>query len=67
MKDIHFNFEDLQVYQKALVFVDEVYSVTSAFPSEEKFSLTNQFRRAAVSVSLNIAEDNGASNAENIR
>jgi four helix bundle protein len=63
----HFAFEDLKVYQRALDFVDQVYKTTDKYPSEEKFSLTNQFRRAAVSISLNIAEGNGASNAENIR
>jgi four helix bundle protein len=63
----HFSFEDLKVYQRTLDFVDAVYQTTAQYPGEEKFSLTNQFRRAAVSISLNIAEGNGASNAENLR
>ena len=51
-----FNFEKLDVWHKAIEFADTVYSVTKSFPSEERFGLTNQMRRAAVSVSANIAE-----------
>ena len=51
-----FNFEKLSVWQKAIDFADLVYSSTRAFPAEERFGLTNQMRRAAVSVSSNIAE-----------
>src|SRR5215213_5747871 len=51
-----FNFEKLDVWHKAIEFADFVYSVTRAFPDDERFGLTNQMRRAAVSVSSNIAE-----------
>ncbi len=51
-----FNFEKLDVWQKAIAFADDVYRFTRAFPADERFGLTNQMRRAAVSVSLNIAE-----------
>ena len=51
-----FNFEKLDVWHKAIEFADTVYSVTNAFPSDERFGLTNQMRRAAVSISSNIAE-----------
>ena len=51
-----FNFEKLEVWQKAIEFADNVYRVTKAFPSDERFGLTNQMRRAAVSISSNIAE-----------
>jgi four helix bundle protein len=51
-----FNFEKLDVWQKAIDFADLVYSSTQAFPTDERFGLTNQMRRAAVSVSSNIAE-----------
>jgi four helix bundle protein len=51
-----FNFEKLDVWQEAIQFADLVYEVTGDFPSEERFGLTNQMRRAAVSVSSNIAE-----------
>lgn len=51
-----FNFEKLDVWQKAIDFADLVYSSTRNFPADERFGLTNQMRRAAVSLSSNIAE-----------
>ena len=51
-----FNFEKLEVWQKAIAFADLVYSFTKRFPDEERFGLTSQMRRAAVSISSNIAE-----------
>ena len=51
-----FNFEKLDVWQKAIEFADLVYSSTRNVPAEERFGLTNQMRRAAVSLSSNIAE-----------
>jgi four helix bundle protein len=51
-----FNFEKLELWQKAIDFAGTVYTVTRQFPENERFGLTNQMRRAAVSVSSNIAE-----------
>jgi four helix bundle protein len=51
-----FNFEKLETWQKAITFADVVYETTRNFPTEERFGLTNQMRRAAVSISSNIAE-----------
>jgi four helix bundle protein len=51
-----FNFEKLDVWQKAIDFADLVYNHTRNFPADERFGLTNQMRRAAVSISSNIAE-----------
>ena len=51
-----FNFEKLEVWQKAIEFAGDVYRITKAFPADERFGLTNQMRRAAVSISSNIAE-----------
>ena len=51
-----FGFERLDVWQKSIDFADLVYRVTRTFPDDERFGLTSQMRRAAVSVSSNIAE-----------
>ena len=51
-----FRFEKLDVWKKAVEYADIVYSVTRRFPAEERFGLTTQLRRSAVSVSSNIAE-----------
>lgn len=50
------SFTDLIVWQKSHSLVLEVYKLTKRFPSDEKFGLTNQLRRAAVSITSNIAE-----------
>jgi four helix bundle protein len=51
-----FNFEKLDVWQEAIQFADLVYELTGDFPGEERFGSTNQMRRAAVSISSNLAE-----------
>jgi four helix bundle protein len=56
-----FNFEKLDVWQKAIDFADLVYNKTRAFPSDGRFGLTNQLRSAAVSISSNIAEGSSRS------
>lgn len=61
MQDALFNFEKLQVYQKSLDIVDIVYQYTDRFPREEMYGITSQFRRAVVSVALNIAEGSARS------
>jgi len=53
------NFKELKVWQKAYQLCLEVYSITKNFPSEEKFGLTSQIRRASVSIPSNIAEGYG--------
>ena len=56
-----FRFEKFDVWHKAVDFANEVYSVTAAFPLDERFGLTSQMRRAAVSISSNIAEGSSRS------
>ena len=51
-----FNYEKLETWQEAITFADLIYSVTKRFPNDERFGLMNQMRRAAVSVSSNLAE-----------
>jgi len=53
------NYQDLVAWQKAMDLVADVYSVSRDFPREEVYALTNQVRRAAVSVPSNIAEGQG--------
>ena len=53
------SYRDLIVWQKARVLVRDLYSVTRHFPSDERFGLISQVRRAGVSVIANIAEGQG--------
>ncbi len=57
------NLEELQVYHKALIFTKTVRKIVKAFPKDELFGLISQFKRAADSIVLNIAE--GAGNSSN--
>src|SRR5271157_3153782 len=53
------SFKDLVVWQRAVQMTVAIYKHTSSFPASERFGLTNQLRRAAVSVASNIAEGYG--------
>ena len=52
-------YKNLHIWQKSMDLVDEVYTLTRNFPKEEIYGLTNQIRRAAVSIPSNIAEGAG--------
>jgi four helix bundle protein len=56
------SFKNLAVWQRAVELSLHVYKLTGTFPDSERFGLTNQMRRAAVSVGSNIAEGYGRSN-----
>lgn len=56
MKNDAIDFENLAVWKRSHQIVLRVYSLTRAFPPEERFGLTAQLRRAAVSIASNIAE-----------
>jgi four helix bundle protein len=56
-----FKFEKLDIWQKAMEYADLIYRLTRSFPAEERFGLTSQLRRSAVSVSSNIAEGSSRS------
>ncbi len=51
-----FSFEKLNVWIDSKELVKQIYLITKEFPSEEKFGLTNQLRRASISVASNLAE-----------
>ena len=61
------NLKELKIWIKAIDLAAEVYRVTSSFPAEEKFGLTSQSRRAAVSISSNIAEGAGRSSSKEFK
>jgi len=55
------SYRDLEVWQKAIELVESVYKLTKKFPAEERFGLTSQLQRAAISIPANIAEGYGRS------
>lgn len=50
------NYKELKVWQKSYQLCLEIYKITTGFPTDEKFGLTSQIRRAVVSIPSNIAE-----------
>lgn len=55
------SFEDLTVWQESQLFAVDIYKTTKTFPKDEIFAMTSQLRRAASSISANIAEGFGRS------
>ena len=49
-------FKELDIWKRSRLFCSQIYAITSKFPESEKFGLTNQLRRASVSIPSNIAE-----------
>jgi four helix bundle protein len=58
------HFSDLIVWQKGMDLAEQVYRLTESFPRREMFGLSNQIRRASVSVPSNIAEGQGRSSTD---
>lgn len=52
-----FSFEKLNVWQKSRELSSRIYAITKVFPEDERFGLTSQMRRCAISISSNIAEE----------
>ena len=59
MIGMEYQFEKLEVWQRGMDLTEKIYKVTRVFPSEERFGITSQLQRAAVSIPLNIAEGKG--------
>ena len=57
------NYKELKVWQQAIPLATEVYRITKDFPKEEKYGLTSQIQRSAVSIPSNIAEGAGRNGA----
>ena len=55
----NFSFEDLKVYKEARKLVKEIYQIQDTLPKAETFGLGNQIRRAAISITANLAEGSG--------
>ena len=54
-------YKNLKVWKKSIDFIEQIYKITSDFPKTEIYWLTDQIRRAAISISSNIAEGSGRS------
>lgn len=50
------SFKDLKIWQKSMILINQIYTLSKDFPANEKFGLTSQINRASVSVASNIAE-----------
>jgi four helix bundle protein len=61
------NYKELIVWQKSILCAEMVYKLTSRFPVEEKYGLTGQIRRSAVSIASNIAEGAGRNSKKEFR
>jgi len=60
-------YENLEVWKEAIDLAVTIYSVTDNFPKEETYGLTSQLRKAAVSISSNIAEGSGRKSKKDFR
>jgi four helix bundle protein len=61
------SYRDLEVWKLSIEFVKEIYLITEKFPKSETYGLTNQIRRAAVSIPSNIAEGQGRNSSKEFR
>jgi len=64
VKNVDFNFKSLQVYQRSRKLSRKVYQLTETWPKEFVYDISSQFRRAAISILLNIAEGSGRSKSD---
>lgn len=56
-----FRFEKLEIWKEAIEYADEMYNLAEKLPSDEKYNLIGQLKRASLSIPNNIAEGSGAS------
>jgi four helix bundle protein len=61
------SYQDLEVWKLSVEFVKEIFLITEKFPPREIYGLTNQIRRAAVSIPSNIAEGQGRNSSKEFR
>ncbi|MDD5195168.1 MAG: four helix bundle protein [Candidatus Omnitrophica bacterium] len=60
-----FRFEELDIWKLAVEYANEIYDLTKKLPMDEKYNLIGQLKRAALSISNNIAEGSGTSTKKN--
>lgn len=60
-----FRFENLEIWKLSLDYADKLYDIARKLPAEERYALSDQLRRAAVSISNNIAEGSGSATNKN--
>lgn len=60
------NFRNLLIWQKSMVLVTKIYTLTNNFPKEEVFGLTSQIKRSAISIPSNIAEGLGRESSKEL-
>ena len=58
------NYENLRIWQEAMILALDVYKISKMFPKDELFALATQLRRAATSVPMNITEGSGRGKGE---
>jgi four helix bundle protein len=59
-----YSFEKLDLWKDVRTFIKDIYQITSNYPENEKFGLVNQMRRAAISISSNLAEGSSRTSAK---
>lgn len=62
-----FRFEQLEIWKLAITYANKLYNTAEKFPSYELYALSSQLRRAAISISNNIAEGSGASSNKDFK
>jgi four helix bundle protein len=60
-----FRFEKLEIWKLAIGYANDIYDLTDKFPNSEKYNVTDQLKRASLSISNNIAEGSGAATKKN--
>jgi len=62
-----FRFEELEIWKLAIIYAENIYELSKKFPADEEYNLTSQIKRAALSISNNIAEGSGVATSRNFR
>ncbi len=62
-----FRFEELEIWKLSIEYAENIYSITKKLPLDEKYNLSGQIKRAALSISNNIAEGSGTATVKNFK